>query len=454
MNRVLMSFALLLVCCSLKAQAQAPSIADLQPPVNGGTTEVVSQDQISVQGDVVVGASAQDAVNFANSELDKEVEKERVSGSGDDQNLFCDYKWIKFDSGYGIVSKGVAVFKEHPNMTASLIAQRNAYTMAYTAAKMGMTRALEPVTIEGTTENKEFSELITSSDTSDIKSGFQSTEVTKQAANGLLKGYVIYSIDETVDPKDARVRMVSVAIASTPKTLQASKRSGAIQDVASLDEGLKTTMTEIKQGLVPPIGGRIITVAASGQVAVVGFGSAIVAKSGNRALDMRSQIDAQRISEARARDALVGMLEGDKTMWTSGISSSVQQEFASSTKFAVDTEQALVSEENVEKSIDSFSSNQTSQEISVSIRKGTLPPGIINNTWVSEDGNWAKTICIYYPDYTALAQDFSAQMKSADLLSGARMDADGKQKTDADGKPIFQSRLPPLPGGKFNIDDM
>jgi len=270
--------------------AQPPSLSDLQPPVDGGSTKVAEPNSVSVEGDVVEAATAQDAVNAASSELDKDITEKRESGTGDQQNSFYDFKWVKFGSGFGIVSKGIAVYKEQPNPTAGLIAQRNAYVVAYTAAKMGMTRGLEGVTSEGTTENKEFSELIANATEGKNTSGSTTTETINQAANGLLKGYIVFSVDETQDPDDPKYRVVSVEIASTPKTLQASSRSGAIQDVATLEEGLKATMTEIEKGIVPPTGGRVITVASTGKMAVIGFGSAIVAKSNNKALEMRSKM--------------------------------------------------------------------------------------------------------------------------------------------------------------------
>jgi hypothetical protein len=448
---------LLAVICS-NAHAQPPSLSDLMPPVDGGSTKVAAPGSVSVEGDVVEAATAQDAVNAASLELDKDISEKRESGSSEQQDSFYDFKWVKFGSGYGIVSKGIAVFKEQPNPTAGLIAQRNAYVVAYTAAKMGMTRGLEGVTSEGTTENKEFSELIANDQDGKNTSGSVTTENIKQAANGLLKGYVVYSINEIPDPDDAKYRLVSVEIASTPKTLVASSRSGALQDVATLEDGLKATMTEIEKGLVPPVGGRVITVASTGKMAVVGFGSAIVGKSGNKALAMRSKIDAQRIADARASDSLVGILNGDKTVWTTGISSTVEQQFSESTKYAIDAEQDRVSDETVEASIETFKSNRSNQDIAVSIRKGSLPPGIIRKAWISEDGNWAKSICIYYPDSTAMAQDFSARMKAANLLSGVR-DVSGGKRTQAGNAEESQggkvdTSIPVFPGGQVNKDDL
>lgn len=463
MNRLhLIPIVAIAIACS-QVTAQPPSLSELQPPVDGGSTDVASPNEVSVAGDVIKAASAQDAVNAASDELDKTIAQDRAAGTGDDQNSFYDFKWVQFGSGYGIVSKGISVYKEQPNPTAGLIAQRNAYVVAYTAAKMGMTRGLEGVTSEGSTENREFSKLVASAEEGTTTSGSTTNETISQAANGLLKGYIVYSVDEVVDPDDAKYRIVSVEIASTPKTLQSSSRSGAIEDVAKMSEGLKATMTEITKGIVPPVGGRVITVASSGEMAVVGFGSAIVAKSNNKALSMRSKIDAQRIADARARDALVGILSGDKTIWTSGVSSNVSQEFSESTKYAVDTERDRTSNESIEAAREKFTSERSNQDVAVSVRKGKLPPGIVRKAWISEDGNWAKTICIYYPESTALAQQFSEKMKSTDLLSGAKESSaaspeknkkvDGSQSQPNESRKV-DSSVPVLPGGQLDNDDL
>ncbi len=463
MNKVhLFTFMAITIACTY-VNAQPPSLSELQPPVDGGPTEVASPSDVSVRGDLIAAASAQDAVNAASDELDKTIAKNRAAGTSSDHDSFYDFKWVQFGSGYGIVSKGIAIYKEQPNPTAGLIAQRNAYVVAYSAAKMGMTRGLEGVTSEGSTENKDFSKLVAGSNEGTTTSGSTTTETISQAASGLLKGYVVYAVDEMPDPDDARFRMVSVQIASTPKTLQSASRSGAIQDVATMNEGLKAAMTEITRGLVPPVGGRVITVKSSGEMAVVGFGSAIVAKSTSKALDMRSKIDAQRIADARARDALVGILSGDKTVWTSGVSSSVSQEFSESANYAVDAEKERTSNETVESALETFTSERSNQDLAVSVRKGILPPGIVRKAWISEDGNWAKTICIYYPGSTARAQQFAEQMKSADLLGGAKNIAVGNPETNSaassspqqpSGGRNVDTSVPVLPGGQLDKDDL
>ncbi|TWT73990.1 hypothetical protein [Allorhodopirellula solitaria] len=463
MNRAhLLPLAAIMIAVSC-VNAQPPSISELQPPVDGGPTEVTSPSDVVVTGNLVAAASAQDAVNAASEALDKSIAKNRAAGSSSDQDSFHDFKWVQFGSGYGIVSKGIAVYKEQPNPTAGLIAQRNAYVVAYTAAKMAMTRGLEGVASEGSTENKEFSKLIADANEGTTTSGVTTTETISQTANGLLKGYVVYSVHEAADPDDAQYRMVSVQIASTPKTLQSVSRVGAIQDVATINDGLRAAMTEISEGLVPPVGGRVIQVKSNGEMALVGFGSAIVAKSTNKALSMRNKIDAQGIADARARDALVGILSGDEAVWSSGVSSSVSQEFSESTQYAVDTERERTSNETIESALETFTSERSNEDIAMSVRKGVLPPGIVRKAWISEDGNWAKTICICYPGSTTRAQQFSERMTSAGLVKERndstvapptmKDNADDSTSKTSSGRSVDTS-VPVLPSGQLDNEDL
>lgn len=464
MKRELTSISIVLMCFCSALLAQAPSIDSLLPPVEGGPTEVEAPRDVKIQDGVVEAATAQDAVNAASEQLDQQIDKKRDSGQTNELGVYEDSAFVKFGSGYGVIAKGVAVYTEQTNPTAGLIAQRNAYVIAYTGAKMAMTRRLNAVAGEGTTEVKLFSDLVANSQDGSVGSRDTTVEEIKEAASGLLKGYIVYEFNEEVDSIDPKVRIVSVTIASTPKTLTAAKRSGAIVDVSDLQTGLKDIMTEVTNGLVPPVGGRVITVGSTGKMAVVGFGSAVIANTANRALAVRSQIDAQRIADARARDALLGLLSGDETMWTSGVGSKVDQEFREAATYAVEAEQDRSSIETIQESLNSFTSSRTNQDIAQSIRKGSLPPGIVRKPWISEDGKWAKSICIYYPDATAMAQSFSKQMAEADLLSGARAPAaSGGNASDAGGGSTgpgsskgrrVDTQVTPLPGGKLNKEDL
>lgn len=445
----------------------AQDLGALLPPSQGGVEEVTQPEQVKIEGDVIEAATAQDAVNAAVEQTENELQDKQDGTSSDDQVDPENYgaRWLKFGSGWGVISTGMAVYSEQANPTAGLIAQRNAYVIAYTNAKSGMAQMLGEVASEGSTEYERFAELIASADSNGQKSGDVTREQIEQTANKVLKGYITYKWSEEVDEKDQSVHTVYVTIATTPKTMESSQRTGSVRNVAKLQDGLQEAIGEIKNGLVPPVGGRVVTVGDTGQTAFLGFGSAIVSHSTNRAMQLRNRIDAEKIAAVRARDALVGMLSGDQTLWKTGVSSNTTQEFAESTSYAAD-EASDTATESVDEFRAAFSSDRKIQESITSVRKGQLPAGVQRTSWVSDDKTWAYTVCVYYPDMTALAQKFAKSLDEADLLSGAK-DPDDKPATSTSGGSNttetasakestrrVKTRIPALSGGGLNKDDL
>jgi hypothetical protein len=84
---------------------------------------------------------------------------------------------------------------------------------------------------------------------------------------------------------------------------------------ANLRDGLNSVIAEIKNGFVPPVGGRIITVPGTGEIAFVGFGSSVVRYNSEKSMQERLKLQAERMAGTRALDALAGILTGDDTAW-------------------------------------------------------------------------------------------------------------------------------------------
>ena len=100
-----------------------------------------------------------------------------------------------------------------------------------------------------------------------------------------------------IDKKDPTVHTVYVSIATTTnKTMTASQRTGLVNQVDEVGgRPTKFIDPKFKSGLVPPVGGRVITVGETGQTAVVGFGSAIIAKADDRLTrGSEHKVDAQK----------------------------------------------------------------------------------------------------------------------------------------------------------------
>jgi len=107
-----------------------------------------------------------------------------------------------------------------------------------------------------------------------------SDESIAQAVDMMLRGFVIYEVRDDM-PKQT----VYVSIVTTPKTRGKLARPAPNNiEVDDLREGLTQVISEVRSGLVPPVGGRIITMRKTGETAFVGFGSAVMHANANAAV--------------------------------------------------------------------------------------------------------------------------------------------------------------------------
>ena len=68
-----------------------------------------------------------------------------------------------------------------------------------------------------------------------------------------------------------------VTIVATDKTMgKFSRPANDTLIVENLTDGMNAVLAEIQSGVVPPVGGRIVDVPSTGEIAFVGFGSAVV----------------------------------------------------------------------------------------------------------------------------------------------------------------------------------
>lgn len=445
--------ALIFLAINCPVFAQPPTAKDFLPPARDGSSKVKEPEKVqtSDQGQVIKADNPQDAINAAAAQSRVELAKSPKDTAKNTQEV--GFKWVQFKSGGGYVSTGMSTYKEYPNPTAGLIAQRNAYVSAYTQAKATMAQQLGQPSVTARSQLVNIHKSLNTAEKSEKSDAEVTDEEVAIVVEKLLKGYVTWEINETQDEHDPQTKFVYVSIASYPATLKASLRTGGLICTEDLTSEIEELLVEIRKGLVPPVGGRIITVPSSGSSAWIGFGSAIVEHASNPALQARNKLTAQKIASVRASDSLVGILIGDKTTFETGVSGNVKTEFQESNKYVADANKNNESTAITESALDAFTSNQDFQEIITSARSGKLPPGIQTKSWINEDGTWAYTMSVYYPDVTESIKKFAREMDSADLLAGAN-----DQNQDATSKsnkpsPKLKTKVKPLRGGKISPED-
>lgn len=319
--------------------------------------------------------------------------------------------------GYGFVATGIGTYRKNmDNVTAERIAQRNAYVEAYMQAKSQMASLLGEMAVRGVTTFDKKTETLDTDSKALRNQTRELDEHQKAVVYAVLKGYVTYEVHDDIDKG-----IVYVTLVSTPKTRGRYARPDSDTLIAeTLNEGLNVMLSEIQNNLVPPVGGRIVDVPTTGEVAFVGFGSAVVRKDDDPALQRDLTLTAERTAELRASDSLCGIITGETISSASALDESTRtavKDFETiaqrdpATGVISQKDRALANGRKKE-----FRSKQTFQQTIESARKGVLPPGVQRRTWTDKDGAFAWGIAVYAPSLTDAAAAGAQDMENAQIV--------------------------------------
>lgn len=374
--------------------AQDVGVDDFLPATLGGSTEI--KGDVNESKEVVEAETAQDAINAAVDD--------HMIGSRE----------VRFGSGFGWVATGASTYMDTANINASRISKRNAYVKAFIAAKKELAEALGGLSTEGNTKVVE-AMLTMDSDTESLAASSSLTsESIKQAVDMLLRGFVVYEVFD-----DEERHLIYVSIVTTPKTRgKAGRVAGNVIEAASIGKGLETVLAEVKAGVVPPVGGRIITVKETGEVAVIGFGSHVMRYHKNPAMQNKLRLQSLKIAPMRAKDALCGIIIGDKTMWEGDLNETTLEEIKDFEAAAKDDPLAEDDADGIrklEETKNTLTNIVTMNDTYESARKGKLPPGVRQKSWVGAD-DVAYAMAVYIPSASARAAAAAKEMGDAVLV--------------------------------------
>lgn len=405
--------AAVLLLCSPSPAARL-SADDFIPPVQAESDQQEAdltkiQDPSAVKKDqdggvdgkpVIRAASAQDAINA--------FIEEGVPG--------C--RQITFPSGIGFVATGLSHYTIHQNPTATLIEQRNAYVKAYTGAKKELASFLHGISSTGMDKLvQELQTLSTSEkDLSNLRSRLK--ESTAEAVNGMIRGYVVYNVAERHEGSSG---VVTVAIVTTPKTMGGFSRPDLNSiGAASISEGLDHVLAEVVNGIVPPVGGKVVMVPQTGELAYVAFSSAVVRQSGNAAMRSKLYVTAAKTAQMRARSALLGILQGDDISALSSESEETQSMYKEYSEIVRDDPTGAKSEKEyaqLEQAQNTFKSSSTFSEAVTSMRNGVVPPGVTVRTIPNNDKTMITGIAVYLPGMARTAAQGAEKMRGAQPMA-------------------------------------
>ncbi len=396
--------------------------------------EVVGAQDVKVSGDAVVAktdtkVAAQAAVAVAHQQLLE-----------DDEDGI---KMVQVGSGTGILSIGSASYTSYNNINATLLSKRAAYNKAYLIAKKQLIENMKGVEHQCSNLVAESMDAIDTGVDSVANSTSAMKEACQEAVSGSLAGFVTFDVND-----DAQSKLVRVSLISTPKTrAQISQNNGAVVVNTDPNSIFKQVVADIKSGVLPPVGAKILSHAETGEKIVLGFGSAIIRQNRNASMARKLKKSAKRQSQTRSRSALLATMKGEKVYWQGRFDESQMesaQQFEYDDPNLNDPQQVKV----LDADRNQFVNQMKESEEYATIAKGKLPAGVSSKSFTSADGHWQYTISVYAPSLEAAAKKANAEMVSK--IQGQGVVSRSGRKIIAEGGVNDKAKNPKAASGQVS----
>jgi hypothetical protein len=398
-----------LIAAAGVAQAIPMSLDDFVPPVSGGADK--PEKAASQAGDVVTAENMQDGLGYAYQQL--------IADNG--QGILT----VKTKTGMGVISASTAGYTRYENLNATLLSKRGAYFKAFNEAQGQMLKYHEGLESNCNSAISSKQLALDTGKESLANAATVTTESCKETVQGVLAGYVTYSVNDNEADDE-----VTITLASSTKTRGALNRmNGAVISTADPKKAFEYIAKEISLGVVPPMGAKLINDPVTGESIVIGFGSSIVRQNKDKKLMATMAKMANDQSRQRANNSLVAFLNGSKVYWQGGFDES-QGESAQQFEVPVGEDGKAQTPVAFDDTRNTFLNAVSHSEDFKSVTGGKLPPGVITKTFPSEDGYWSNTISIYRPSATAKALQEGLENRQA----GGKLGAGGvssQQQTQA-----------------------
>jgi len=432
------SAAVLAAVCGVGGVAAGQSLADFDIPAASDTPEKVREvsDPGSVKETrnealdtpVVTAPKTQDAVNAASKNL---IER----GGG--------VKAIGTSAGIGFVATGsVGYTWSAKNPDLALLEQRWASIEAFLKAKRELAQYLNGLSSEGKMSLVKDTTTVMSDDYTASNVNKTAEQQVGEVISAMLRGAVIYDYDD--DPEKGRV---TVSVVVTPRTIGAVRNMDATTVTAeSLQSGLQHVLTEIKSGVVPPVGGRTVVIPETGEIVWIGFGATTIPSSSDPDLAMELEESSLDTARMLANNALVAIMNGEQLEAKSAFSERFTKQIAE-----FDAVLSESGDESIEKK-DAAETKRAATRVKSSevgsVTSGSLPPGVQTRLYQMEGTPWVYGVAILRASDNAAASALAESMRKNSPLGavsaqakkiGFQTNPDGTLKRGPDGKPMLKS---------------
>ncbi|MDR0620863.1 MAG: hypothetical protein LBJ61_03180 [Deltaproteobacteria bacterium] len=412
--------------------AQGFSASDFLPPAQAGSNAEADK-LLKVQEPTAV---ATETGPITDKEAFKAANPQDAINAYIAQGAKSGFTELIFPSGFGFAATGSGIYRQFDNPTATRINQRNAYNKAFVEAKKNLTEGLYGLSNNGKTIIGDYMANIDTQSRTLTNSLDLSSESIEQKVEGLIRGFVVYHVRD-----DFENSTVYVTIVTTPKTRGHFERPDSSTIIAenSID-GLNEAITQIKNGLVSPVGGMTVFVPSTGEMAYVGFGSAVIRFDNDKALQAKHNLNAEKLARARATDSLCGFIVGD----TIGASYKTDNQISDMVKDfdAINSGDPLLSLKSdspnykaLSERKQAFLSEESSSSIIASLRQGTLPPGTKTESWIDKTSAFAYALSVYLPSASERASKARENMLDGQIIGTPKQNRPAPKQPPATAGP-------------------
>lgn len=213
---------------------------------------------------------------------------------------------------------------------------------------------------------------------------------------------------------------------------------------------MQKLLAELSTGTLPPEGAKVFVIPnekGEKQVFCVSFGSSIIRRNDNERLASALEDQAARVASLRAARNMIALLNGDKVLWETGhtditkekeMDSGIKELLKKTGNDALAKPLGLNGKDDTQ---ETFLNIVRTSDAYKSSSEGKLPPGVQEQNWTDDNGDWAYTLMIYNPNLTAntirnrnTLENFNAKPNQAPGRKNASGDikAIDKVETDAD----------------------
>jgi len=185
----------------------------------------------------------------------------------------------------------------------------------------------------------------------------------------------------------------------------------------AINAAVKENVQEMADGDTPEVGAKMVKYPSG--LGFVGFGSAVVTTSTNNAVQLRQNLAAQKVASMRAKDALCGLIIGDRASWEGSVVESMKdqvQEFESLAPTDPLARRDPTAVRKFDEARQAFVARMETNDAYQSARRGILPPGINTKTWFDEDNAWVYAMSVYVPSLTNAAAGAGRDVRDSAIL--------------------------------------